>query len=99
VSSDSSGASVGFSTQSLTNRAPTCTANNVVIGELTRIEGTYTPSGAHPQFVKQFNGFWIGYIGPQAPCSDDSAVQQAATSLVSVFKGLVTTPSNLESLN
>ena len=72
-----------FSTSSLTQLDPNCSATNGPLGSLERADGKY-PGGEqyaaldYGQLVKQFPTFYISAGYPQGACSTDSIAQAAA---------------------
>ena len=92
---------VQFSTQSLTNADPACSAKTgTSIGALARTNGTYVNNGPvdNGAFVKQFSGFYITYSHPEAVCSNNASAEAIHVSQTATFESLVTNPANLTAL-
>lgn len=96
------GPAVYLSTQEVTASDEGCSASGIAppLGGFARVEGRYPESpnvdNSGGALVRQFDTFYIGWLGIQAACSEDTEVRQQATELYRLLSSSMKSMTEIE---
>lgn len=92
--------SVEISTITLSAKDPRCSPEGRVsgIGRLLKVDGVYSQENSlFSRFIKQFDGYWIGYQHPQSACSSNEATEKLHIQQTDAFQTTIMKKDSIKS--